>query len=75
MNDNWHAVYLSNSAEPLASVTLDGNQLQRDQFNFWVHPGKLSGGPLSLVLTSVSGKQVTTTIDSVMTPKDLGIQF
>jgi hypothetical protein len=43
INANWQAFFFSNFKYPLESVTLNGQPLQRDQYQFWQHPGTING--------------------------------
>lgn len=74
-NENWQAFYVSNPAQALKSVMLNGKELQRQTFNFWVHSSSLGSAPYELEFVSLNGTSVVKTVDDVLKSMDLGINF
>ncbi|PRW60709.1 tRNA pseudouridine synthase mitochondrial-like [Chlorella sorokiniana] len=76
VNEYWQAIFLHNSAEPIASVAIDGKPLKLETYGFWVNSGYLKNGvPHVLTLTSRGGNKLTTTVTSVWRAQELPIQF
>ena len=75
INAFWSAFYVSNSRLPLSRVTLDGKELERQQFNFWINSAPLGAAPHKLELEAQNGDKLTTTVDDMLKSQDLGIQF
>jgi expansin (peptidoglycan-binding protein) len=74
-NAQWQACYVSNPAQSLAAVKLDGVELQRQTFNFWVHSSSLGSAPYNLSFISQNGDTLTTSVSSVLKSQDLGVNF
>jgi hypothetical protein len=70
-------MYIHNSAEPIASVSLNGTPLTRSTWGFWVHNGVFERGqPYTLAIVSESsGRRVATTITDVFKGQELKVQF
>lgn len=75
INNFWSAFYFSNALVPLKKVILDGNELKRQTFNFWVNPAPLGSAPHTLELESITGKKITTKVADMLKSQDLGVQF
>ena len=75
INAYWSAFYFSNALYPIKSVTLDGNELKRQTFNFWVNPAPLGSAPHTLVLEDITGNKISTKVDDMLKSQDLGVQF
>lgn len=71
----WQAFFLSNSRYPLKSVKLNGQQLSRSEFNFYVHGGQRPSGSVVLELIADSGDALNATINDMTKAQDLGVQF
>ena len=72
----WRAFYFSNSRYPLSSVSINGRSLERQEFNFWTDRGYLETGPYKIVLTSLAGETIETTVDDILeTTQNIGAQF
>ena len=75
-NDWWRGFYFSNSRYPLRSISINGRDLERQEFNFWTDRGDLGKGPYKIALTASTGETVETTIDDVLKPfQTIGAQF
>lgn len=74
-NAQWQAFYISNPAQSLATVKLNGVELQRQTFNFWVHSSSLGSAPYNLTFISQNGDTLTKSVSNVLKSQDLGINF
>jgi hypothetical protein len=75
VNDYWQAFLFSNSINPLASVTLNGEQLVRAENNFWQHNAKKPDPPYVFNLTDRHGNTLSGEVSDLFTTSDLGVQF
>lgn len=75
VNDYWQAFLFSNSKHPLASVTLNGDQLVRADNNFWQHNSKKPDPPYVFNLTDRRGNTLSGEVTDLFTTSDLGVQF
>ena len=76
-NEWWQAFYFSNSRQPLAKVWLNGHQLQRSLYGYWVHSGQLELAAAAVFkLQGFNGKVVSAAVSGNLTiPHWLGKQF
>ncbi|PSC67798.1 Expansin 1 [Micractinium conductrix] len=63
INAQWQAFYFANFRYPLNKVLLNGKELQREQFQFWIHSGELQT-PATFELEAVNGQRVVATVDN-----------
>jgi expansin (peptidoglycan-binding protein) len=55
----WLAILIDNHGNPLTKVEVDGTELTRTSFNYWVAEGGLGGGPFSVRVTDNAGRTAT----------------
>ena len=75
INKWWQAFYFSNSRFRIASVKLNGVQLDFTKNNFWIHDDKVPSSPLIFELFTYGGNSVTFEADSLFEEQDTGVQF
>jgi len=75
INPNWSAFYFSNSRVPLKSISVNGFEMQRAEFNFWVHSTPLGSAPYKIVLTAQDGEKLDVTVNDMIKSQDLKVQF
>ncbi|KAL4448207.1 hypothetical protein ABPG75_005426 [Micractinium tetrahymenae] len=74
INPQWQAFYFANTKYPLKSVRLNGMELQRSEFQFWVHPAPLSK-PATFEFEAVNGAKVSATVDDPLRNQTLPVNF
>lgn len=71
----WQAFYLANLRFPLRSVSLNGRELQRSPYQFFIHPAQQPGPGAVLELVADNGARISAVLDDVTKAQDLAVQF
>lgn len=74
-NPYWQAFYLSNYRFPIQKAYLNGVELERSQYQFFIHADLAPQCPCELVLEADSGSILNATIEDLFSQQDLGVQF
>ncbi|KAL4451678.1 hypothetical protein ABPG75_007340 [Micractinium tetrahymenae] len=74
INPQWQAFYFANAKYPLQAVRLNGQDLQRSEFQFWVHAAPLST-PATFEFQAVNGATVSATVNDPLGKNVTGIKL
>lgn len=79
VNKYWLALFLSNSVQPIAAVSVDGIPLELNTWGYWVADsgvGESATGSHSITLSSRNGDVLTTTVQGDdWQAQELSVQF
>jgi len=71
----WQAFYLSNMRYPIKTAKLNGKELMRSPYQFFIHAAMMPTGPSNLTIVADNGETITATIDDMTKRQDLKVQF
>lgn len=79
VNQYWLALFLSNSVQPIAAVSVDGIPLKLSTWGFWEAEsgvGESASGSHTITLTSRNGDVLTTSVQGDdWAAQELNVQF
>lgn len=73
-NGFWNAFYVSNTKVPVKSLIINGQEFQRQEFNFW-SGGNIGDAPYKVELISEAGEVLSALVENIFKTVDLGEQF
>jgi expansin (peptidoglycan-binding protein) len=74
INPYFTAFYVSNTKVPLVSMSINGQEYARQEFNFYTG-GAVGDGPYTIKLVGENGEELVTKVDDLFKTIDLGVQF
>jgi expansin (peptidoglycan-binding protein) len=72
---HWQAFFLANQRYPIKKAMLNGVELMRSPYRFFIHAGMAPECPCELELTADTGAVVKATVADLFGKQDLKVQF